>query len=74
MTLEEEGEEEEGRYPGVANCCPFHELIEKATCDDFDKTGDPIVFSRTHTRKIMGLFPSVFCDDCNALMQSQNTL
>ena len=25
--------DEEGRYPGVENCCPFHGFIEVATCD-----------------------------------------
>ena len=31
----------EGRFPGVDNCCPFHGFIEVATCDGTDKTGKP---------------------------------
>merc|ERR1719209_575499 len=39
--------DEEGRYPGVDNCCPFHGFIEVATCDGTDETGKPVAFSHT---------------------------
>jgi len=39
--------DEEGRYPGVENCCPFLGFIESANCDGTDKTGEPVVYTGT---------------------------
>ena len=39
--------DEEGRYPGVENCCPFLGFIEVATCDGTDENGNPAAFSHT---------------------------
>jgi len=34
----------EGHFPGVENCCPFHGFMESAVCDGTDDTGDPITY------------------------------
>ena len=36
--------DEEGHYPGVERCCPFHGFIETATCEGIEKTGNRVVF------------------------------